>query len=117
MTLISETSLIETAVSFSYFQGVYFGILFVMALYNLFIYLSVRDRTYLYYVLFILCMGIFQLTVQGYGVMLVWPDWPWWTNNALIFGISLTLLFALRFTQSFYSHNDTALSIITRCKF
>ncbi len=101
MTLISETSLIETAVSFSYFQGVYFGILFVMALYNLFIYLSVRDKTYLYYVLFILCMGIFQLTVQGYGVMLVWPDWPWWTNNALIFGISLTLLFALRFTQSF----------------
>lgn len=101
MTLISDTSLIETAVGFSYFQGVYFGILLAMALYNLFIFLSMRDKSYLYYVLFIFFMGIFQLTVQGYGVMLIWPDWPWWTNNALIFGVSLTLFFALRFTQSF----------------
>ncbi len=59
------------------FFGVYSGIILVMFLYNFFIWFSVRDRNYLLYVLFILFVGLTQLTLNGYGNQYIWPNTPW----------------------------------------
>jgi hypothetical protein len=55
-------------------QGIYFGIMLVMILYNLFIYLSVRERSYLYYINYISTFTLFQavskvLTSSIFGQM------------------------------------------------
>lgn len=59
------------------FFGVYSGIILVMFLYNFFIWFTVNDRNYLYYVFFILFVGITQLTLNGYGNQFFWSKWPW----------------------------------------
>ncbi len=46
----------------------YFGVLFALASYNLFLFFSIRDRSYLYYTLFVTCMASSQLVVTGWGV-------------------------------------------------
>lgn len=47
--------------------GLYFGALIIMALYHFYLYLSTRDKGYLWLVLFILCFGFGQMTaVYGY---------------------------------------------------
>ena len=48
--------------------GLFYGCMLVMMLYNLFVYFSVRDVSYLYYVLYIASIMGFQLTVKAHGI-------------------------------------------------
>lgn len=45
--------------------GLYFGILLALALYNLFLFLSVRDASYIYYVFYVVSFTAFQAAVWG----------------------------------------------------
>ena len=54
----------------------YYGILAIMALYNMLLYFYVRERVYLYYVLYVLSCMIFSLTEDGLGFHLLWSDFP-----------------------------------------
>ncbi len=60
----------------SLFQGVYFGIVTIMAIYNLCIFLFVKDRSYGYYALFILCLSAYVGVERGLGFELLWPEHP-----------------------------------------
>jgi len=57
--------------------GLYIGIILVMAIYNLFVYFTVRDRSYLYYVSYIVFVGLTQAVLQGYGFKYLWPNSTW----------------------------------------
>lgn len=81
-------------------QGLYFGIMIVMILYNLFIYLSVRDRSYLYYISYISCATLFQASMQGYSFEYFWPDNTWWANINIPFLSVISLLFASLFSRN-----------------
>jgi diguanylate cyclase len=48
-------------------QGLYFGIMLVMILYNLFIFTAVHDRSYVYSVLFVSCFTLAQLMLHGFA--------------------------------------------------
>ena len=56
------------------FYGLYLGCVLVMLIYNLFVYLTVRDKVYLYYVAYILTVGLTQLVLNGYAAKYLWPD-------------------------------------------
>ncbi len=56
--------------------GIYTGIIVIMMLYHLMISTTVNDRSYLYYVLFILGVGLTQVTLRGYGFQYLWPGFP-----------------------------------------
>lgn len=76
--------------------GIYSGIIIVMFLYNLFIYFSVRDNNYLYYIAYLFFVGITQLILQGYTYKYLWPNSPWFANQSIIlFGSSSGIAGAL----------------------
>lgn len=81
-------------------QGAYFGIMIVMILYNLFIYLSVRDLSYLYYIGYISCFTIFQSSMEGYSFEYLWPNNTWWANINIPFLGILSLFFAALFARN-----------------
>jgi len=56
--------------------GIFYGILVIMLFYNIFIYFSLKDRLYLYYVFANTCVLIFYLGYSGYGFEYFWPDHP-----------------------------------------
>lgn len=57
--------------------GLYIGIILVMAIYNLFVYFTVRDKSYIYYVSYIVFVGLTQAVLQGYGFKYLWPNSKW----------------------------------------
>ncbi len=59
-----------------YFLGLYYGILLIMAVYNLLVYFTVKDRVYLYYVFYVLSSAIITMTDDGLGFQYLWPDFP-----------------------------------------
>ncbi|MNG95497.1 Signal transduction histidine-protein kinase BarA [compost metagenome] len=72
-----------------------------MLVYNLFIYLSVRDVSYLYYILYIASFGLYQVSVNGAGVAYFWPDSPWWANASTPLFIGAAGLFGCQFARHF----------------
>lgn len=88
--------------------GIYYGILLVMMIYNFFIYLGLKDSTYLYYVLFVFTYMLFQLSVNGMAFQYFWPNRIWWANNCTPFFIFLAYIFATQFTRNIL---DTAKNV------
>ncbi len=84
-----------------YVLGIIYGVLLGMLVYNLFIYLSVRDTSYLYYIFYIASFGLYQLSVNGAAVEYFWPDNPWWANAATPFFIGCAGLVGSQFARSF----------------
>lgn len=71
--------------------GGYFGALLVMFVYNLFIFLSLRDRSYFYYILDIFCLVLFMLFHTGYLVEFVTAETPALNNYAFMLCVPLII--------------------------
>jgi signal transduction histidine kinase len=99
--LWSSTAYLEEQPVRLYVLGLIYGVLLGMLVYNLFIYLSVRDTSYLYYIFYIASFGLYQLSVNGAAVQYFWPDNPWWANAATPFFIGCAGLFGSQFARSF----------------
>ncbi len=76
LTLWEREDFYEHQLSYSMGQGWYFGIMFIMALYNLFIYISLRDRNYLLYTVFVAAAGLCVATLNGFAFQYLWPNAP-----------------------------------------
>ncbi len=74
--------------------GLFFGGLLVMALYNGFISIFTRDRSYAYYVLYLLAIMFYAASISGFGSQHIWGGF------ALIQDIGLSLSVALGFLSA-----------------
>ncbi|MDP2809769.1 MAG: 7TM diverse intracellular signaling domain-containing protein [Rhodocyclaceae bacterium] len=81
--------------------SVYFGMLLALALYNLLLWFSLRDDTYITYVLFAASMAVGQISFNGLGNEFFWPNWPAWGNLAFPMGLAAAGLFGALFTRGF----------------
>jgi len=84
--------------------GVFFGVLLVMILFNLVIYLTLRDINYLIYVFIICCTFSIFASASGYGGKFLWPNYPY-TNffaGRLSLGLMVILIsiFSRRFLET-----------------
>src|SRR5690242_17003062 len=68
----TEENILHSAMRDDLIFGLYLGVILVMFFYNLFVYFSVRDRSYLYYVFYIASVGFAQFCLQGYGYRMLW---------------------------------------------
>lgn len=88
----------------------YYGMLLALGLYNLMLFLSLRDPLYLAYVGFVLCMGIGQMSLYGLGNQYLWPDWTYWGHLASSSGFAAAGVFGGLFSRRFLlSHQMTPL--------
>ncbi len=81
--------------------GLFYGIFLVMFIYNLFLYFTVRDRNYLYYVLYIGSYTINQSIFNGISYQYLWPNSPWWQNHSFVFFTFFMTIWVLQFMRSF----------------
>ena len=81
--------------------GVYCGIILIMVLYNIFIFLSIRDKSYLYYVLHTLFVGLTQASLLGFTYKHFWPESPWFGNYSNFLFTSLVSIIGVQFLIEF----------------
>src|SRR6476659_268905 len=93
-------SLVESEQPKAILYGIYIGIMIIMILYNLFIYLSVRDPSYLFYVLYVAFMTLTNVIDKGIAFEFLWPSYPVLNHYVTIIGC-LTGIFAILFAMSF----------------
>jgi len=80
--------------------GVYFGVIAFLALFSALLYVTLRERSQLYFSVYAFCYGWWNLDYQGFGDVFFWPDWPmgnlWLMVTSLAFATFL-VLFSRRF--------------------
>ncbi|CAN0290523.1 unnamed protein product, partial [Phaeothamnion confervicola] len=80
-------------------HGFYFGLIAALIIYNLFVFISIRERTYLYYVFYIFFVALNIGYIKGHFLQFIVPHFPQ-ANHSNYTG-SLAFIFALLFTNSF----------------
>ncbi|RAJ80392.1 transposase-like zinc ribbon protein [Chitinophaga dinghuensis] len=80
--------------------GLFYGMILVFCFYNLLMLLATGLRHYLYYVLYIVSVGIYEMSTDGIAFQFLWPETP--GLNVYMYGISLYCMsiFALIFARS-----------------
>jgi signal transduction histidine kinase len=108
MIVRSEMGFFQFALNNEVIAGIQMGILTVMMLYNFFLYFSIREKSYLYYVLYILFIGLTQTTIMGYTFKYLWPDFPMFNAYAIRIFPSLAGSFAVLFMQNFLHSRENS---------
>ncbi len=81
--------------------GMFYGILLVMALYNMFIGYSIKDKAYGYYVVYILSFLLLQCSINGDAFKYLWPTFPWINTYAIPVSVFLSIAFSSAFSRNF----------------
>ncbi|MDD5630257.1 MAG: 7TM diverse intracellular signaling domain-containing protein [Elusimicrobia bacterium] len=101
MTIYTHDALLTQGTTTMAAMGIYFGILLAMALYNFFMFLSIRDRNHLFYVAYVLSFGLLQACLNGLSYQYLWPDWVQWNKISVPVLLGCTYMFLAIFTKSF----------------
>ncbi len=75
----------------SLFLGALYGIIMVMVLYNLFIYLFLWEKEYLYYAVSLIAIVIHRASVNGLTQQYLWPNHQWNSYIIPIFSATFEL--------------------------
>ena len=97
----SQRTVYESVAREDLYMGLYVGIILAMFLYNLFLLVSLRSRSYCLYVLNILMVGLTQVTIQGYAYRFLWPSLPEVATHALVVTTSLAAITSILFAKFF----------------
>ena len=81
--------------------ALYFGGLIALALYSLLLFLSLQERSYLFYVLYIAGIGLGQLDLYGFGSEFIWTPGTLLAAEAGLLGWNLAGLFGTLFGMVF----------------
>ena len=79
--------------------GIFYGMILVFSFYNLLMFFAIRQKQHLFYVLYILSIGLYEMSTDGIAYQYLWPEHPHWNQYA--FGVALFLIstFSLLFTK------------------
>lgn len=85
------------------FDGICYGILVTLLVYNLVLTGAFRSRAYLFYVLTCASALMTLSTFNGHAAHYLWPDTPWLIQHSYTFAPGLWLLFSALFARIFLS--------------
>ena len=91
--------------------GLFFGALLIMAFYNSIIGIFTRDRSYAFYVAYLLSVSFYAAAITGFGQRFLWGCSPWISDQGLALSVALSFLFGAIFVDYFlrlYNHNPFA---------
>ncbi|GLC87036.1 sensor domain-containing diguanylate cyclase [Lysinibacillus piscis] len=100
--LYTEDGFINKVISYKYFSGIFYGFLFALLIYNLFLYFSLKERAYFYYVLYTFSFILYQATMNSLDIELAGQLFPkWFFMKSLVISVDFLLLCMLLFSMEF----------------
>lgn len=82
-------------------MGLYYGIMLVMVIYNLFVYFVAREKNYLYYVFYVGFLAMFLGSLHGLSFQYLWPKATSWNDTSMVVFLAISMLFGMLFTFNF----------------
>ncbi len=106
LTLYDPVTFTTRQESESLIKGAYYGGMLVLVFYNLFLFFGVRDRSYLYYVIYASSYAVFQAVYNGIAFQYWWPNSPWWGNHSFPLLLCISFLSMMHFARHFLTASE-----------
>ena len=81
--------------------GVFYGILFLAALVYLFFFFGLKERTFIYYSMYVVFIGLLQFSLDGYFYQYIAPNGNWLSCHAVLLFALVAAYFLGRYSQVF----------------
>jgi len=102
LILWTSNAFFEKAIIQQSFYCVYYGIILVMIIYNLFLFFSIKDNSFLFYVLYTLSVLVLALFYNGlFNQYFLTNSSPWVLNRIYPTMGAVAVLFLMLYTKSF----------------
>jgi len=101
LTIWDEKSFNQYDIQRNVTQGAYYGALAIIGIYNFLLFLVLRDRSYIYYVGYVIGMWLFSASLEGWAFQYIWPDATQWNDRAITVFLAGTVVLGLLFTSRF----------------
>jgi len=82
-------------------KALYYGMILVLVLYNLFLFISIRERPYIYYVGFMASVLVLMSGSHGYLFQYLYPQSPIIHKMSILIAVPSVMLFAAIFSSYF----------------
>jgi signal transduction histidine kinase/ActR/RegA family two-component response regulator len=99
LVLHNDESLLEQSSFEQFIFGFFYGILMIAGILYLFFFFAMKDRTFFYYSMYVLFIGLLQFSVDGYFYKFVTPQSGWLSLHAVILFATIANFFLGRYAQ------------------
>lgn len=88
--------------------GLFYGLVLALILYNLMLFVALRERIYLVYVCYATTFSLFLFSFDGLAFQYLWPGNVWLANHALATSLAASMLFGAMLAREFLSMREQA---------
>lgn len=85
----------------NFFLGLYYGLFILVIVLFSFFGVALKQRLYLYFVIYVFILGVFQLSLDGLAFQYLWPESPWLGNHAILIAAAISMLMMLFYVRHF----------------
>jgi diguanylate cyclase (GGDEF)-like protein len=108
LTLFTHRTHLAQSSTRNLFFGLFYGVMLALLFYNLVLFVSLRDRAHLYYVIFVGCITLFSLGTNGLTFDYLFPANPTIARRVTLAALALTMLFLIQFSRSFLATRENS---------
>ncbi|UPT70596.1 MAG: ATP-binding protein [Flavobacterium sp. JAD_PAG50586_2] len=93
MVLHTSENILEESSFEQFIFGFFYGILLIAAILYMFFFFAMRDRTFFFYSMYVIFIGLLQFSIDGYFYKFVTPESGWFSMHAVIIFASIASFF------------------------
>lgn len=81
--------------------GIFYGMIIIISLYNILMFLAIKEKKYLYYTMYILSVGLYAMCIDGIAYQYIWPNQPEWNQKAYGVALFSIIFWSILFSKIF----------------
>lgn len=105
MQLYSHVSIIERIAYKESNLAFYYGILVALSVLSLMFFYLIKEKVYIYFASYLTSQTLLQLSVSGFALVYIWPDFTFWSDRSVPILMSITIISGLSFALEFIDKN------------
>lgn len=108
VNIYTKDQIVKSVTTNDFVFGAFIGIVLVMALYNLVVFLLTRDRSYIYYIIYLVALGLAQAALFGYTDRFLFPTDIYLNSRMAVMGGGLVGIASVFFIRDFLHLKEKA---------
>ncbi len=97
----SQTNIVSNTQHNMLVMGLYCGAIFILMLYNLFIFFLEKETSIFYYICYAACVMLFLTSLSGISFQYLWPKSVWWNDQSIVVCLAGMLIFGSLLSREF----------------
>lgn len=119
LKISDRLSFFKSDATYQFSYGFYYGIMALVVVIYFFFFILLRDKAFLFYIIYVASQGLLQFSLDGYSYRYLFPDGGYMANHFIILIAGFTILILLKYVNEFLNlaeHNRLLLKIFRICQ-